>query len=79
MTKIDNYVGIRNFVVKTILALVGLYFVIGTGHKHVWDLCNELQWDKSDSAMMFCGFALAAGAALYNNMIEAAIERFKSK
>ncbi|UII79992.1 hypothetical protein [Flagellimonas sp. CMM7] len=78
MTKwIENWTGIRNFGVKTVLAIVGLYFVIGTGHKYVADLCNELKWDSSDTYIMLGGFFLAVGAAVYNVVLDAIIEKFK--
>ncbi|WP_394749526.1 hypothetical protein [Spongiimicrobium salis] len=77
MDKIDKATGIRNFAVKTLLAVIGLYFVIGTGHKHVADLCNELQWDRSDTYLMISGFILAAGAAFYNRIIDAGIKKFE--
>lgn len=77
MEKIDKVTGIRNFLIKTILAMIGLYFVMGTGHKHVQDLCNDLFWDNSDTYMMIAGFILAAGAAFYDRIIDAGIKKFE--
>lgn len=78
MTKwVESWTGIRNFFAKTILTIIGLYFVIGTGHKHVADLCNNLKWDASDSYMMLAGFFLAVGAAVYNIALDAIIQKFK--
>ena len=79
MTKwIENWTGLRNFWAKTVLTLVGLYFVIGTGHKFIFDECNDLKWDTSDTYMMLAGFFLAVGAAVYNAALDAIIEKFKN-
>ncbi len=80
MTKwVENWTGIRNFWAKTVLMVIGLYFVLGTGHKFISDQCNGLNWDVSDTYMMLSGFFLAAGAAVYNVALDAIVQKFTGK
>lgn len=84
MKKLDEYLGIQNFVIKFVAATWGAVMMAAASwpfvyHGFTQEGCETMQWASTQNWMMGVGFVLALGGLLYNSILKALIRRFSKE